>query len=88
MPPVPASWHFALARALVRGGKLDEATRAFQAGLAVDPEDKAGWLGFARVLHAIGDLRGAIEAWEKVSSLDPGAWEPFNDIGSAWMEMR
>ena len=69
-------------------GKLDDATRVFRAGLAVDPEDKAGWLGFARVLHAIGDLRGAIEAWEKVSFLDPGAWEPFNDIGSAWMEMR
>jgi uncharacterized protein (TIGR02466 family) len=87
-PPVPASWHVSLAQALVRRGKLDDAIRSFQAGLAADPADQMGWLGLARTLHGIGDLRGAIEAWEKAILLDPSAWRPFNDVGSAWMEMR
>ncbi len=85
---VPALWHISLAQAQVRCGKLDASIRSFQEGLAVDPDDKAGWSGLGRALHGIGDLRGAIEAWQRVVVLDRSAWGPCNDIGSAWMEMR
>jgi tetratricopeptide (TPR) repeat protein len=87
-PPAPASWHLSLAQALTRAGKLDEAARSFRTGLDAAPSELAGWLGFARALHGIGDLRGAIEAWQKAISIDPTNWKAFNDMGSAWMEMR
>ena len=87
-PPIPALWHVLLAQALVRGGRLDDAIRTFRTGLAIDPDATAGWLGLARALHGIGDLRGAIDAWQKAIQLDPMAWPPFNDVASAWMEMR
>jgi tetratricopeptide (TPR) repeat protein len=87
-PPAPAPWHFSLAKALSRAGKLDEAARSFRSGLDGAPGELAGWLGLARALHGTGDLRGAIEAWQKAISIDPGDWKAFNDMGSAWMEMR
>src|SRR5258706_11502521 len=71
-PPVPGAWHVSLAHALVRLGKLDDAIRAFRAGLAADPDNTPGWLGLARALHWVGDLRAAIEAWEKAIALAPG----------------
>jgi tetratricopeptide (TPR) repeat protein len=86
--PVPASWHLSLGQALVRTGKLDEGTRSLEAAVAVDAANVGAWLGLARARHVLGDLRAAVRAWEKAVALNPGAWEPFNDLGSAWMEMR
>jgi tetratricopeptide (TPR) repeat protein len=86
--PVPASWHLSLGQALVRTGRLDEGKRSLEAATLADGANVGAWLGLARARHALGDLRAAVRAWEKALALHPGAWEPHNDLGSAYMEMR
>lgn len=80
--------HLWRGRTLLHSGSLDEAAREFRACLAIDRANLDAWLGLARSLHGVGDLRGAIEGWKNALRLDPNAWQLFNDIGSAWMEMR
>ncbi|HEV3188881.1 MAG TPA: putative 2OG-Fe(II) oxygenase [Polyangiaceae bacterium] len=86
--PVPAAWHLSLGQAQVRIGKLDEGTRSLEAAALADSSNVGAWSGLARARHALGDLRAAVRAWEKAAALNPAAWEPLSDLGSAWMEMR
>jgi tetratricopeptide (TPR) repeat protein len=84
----PAPWHLKLAQAWTLLGRVDDAKRTFQTGLAQDPRAVLGWLGLGRALHRLGDFCGAIDAWERAIALDPRAWTAHNDLGSARMEMR
>jgi len=36
----------------------------------------------ARTAHALGDLRGAVRAWQQLLSLEPKSWQTLNDLGS------
>jgi tetratricopeptide (TPR) repeat protein len=88
-PSLPASFYAVLGQRFVGAGRLDEARRAYELALARDATHAAALTGLARVMHAVGDTRGAIDVWGRLVALGGGgAWEAENNLGAAWMELR
>lgn len=80
------AWRFRVGWALMRQGKLDEATSAFRSAVTLASDDVSSWRGLARARHRLEDLDGAIEAWQRVVALAPADWEALNDVGGAFLE--
>jgi len=59
-----AEQRFALARALVAAGRLDDAVAQYQRGLARSPQGNQ-WAALARIQYNRGDLEAAIDAWQR-----------------------
>ena len=81
-----AAWQYRVGWARMRRGRLDEAAQAFEAAVALAPDDLDSWRGLARMRHRLEDLDAAIEAWQRVMALAPTDWEAHNDTGGAFME--
>ncbi len=72
----------------LRTGRLDDAKRGFQTLTEQASHETAARPGLARAAFALGDLRAAVLAWQRVQSLAPQSWQRLNDPASAWTELR
>ena len=61
----------AQAKTLLAKGEKAEALRQFQALVAHHPGQKGLWLDLGLCCHSLGDLAGALGAFERVAALDP-----------------
>jgi tetratricopeptide (TPR) repeat protein len=59
-----ADHRYALARALVAEGRLDDAVAQYQRGLAREPRGEQ-WAALAAIHRSRGELEAAIQAWER-----------------------
>jgi tetratricopeptide (TPR) repeat protein len=79
------AWH-ALGLVRVHAGDLEEAERAYRAGLAVDPNALECHLGLATVAVTRGDAGAALAAYETILARRP-SWAPGH-LGRAWALAR
>jgi tetratricopeptide (TPR) repeat protein len=60
-----------------RAGKPEEAIKAFDRAIAIDPKHEVSRFNKGIVLlHDLNDRGGAIEAWEKLLEINPAATAP------------
>ena len=69
--PREETGHTTLGVALQRLGRFDDAEKAFQAALAINPLFVETWQSLGIVRLRRGDLNGAVEAFEKALALRP-----------------
>ncbi len=74
--------NLALALLLTRSGALDEAVRAYRAGLAADPKNVRAWLQFAELLEKQKQLPAAAEAARAVLAIDANNAEAWSRLGA------
>ena len=81
--PCSAPAHFRLAIALFHLGKLDEAARAFEATLGVDPEYVIACYHLGIIRERLDDDDGAIGCFEQVVDANPGDASAHYHLGLA-----
>ena len=59
---------------LMQLGRTDEAKKKFQEALVVAPEDTEALSLMGRILYASGDYAYAVEIFQRLCQLSPGAW--------------
>ncbi len=71
----------------LNGGNVDEALKALQKSLALDPRSALAWnaLGLARSMK--GELEASSEAYRKSLELDPAFSEARNNLGTVYQEL-
>lgn len=76
-----------LGEILLQAGKLDEAEKAFEAALAIDPTYGIAWQGVALARGYRGDLKGALEATAKGLAGAPAHFKGDIVIETAWVKL-
>jgi tetratricopeptide (TPR) repeat protein len=70
-----ADYLSSLGTALWRLGRRDEAARAFDHAVRLNPDDAQGWKNFANVLFEMQRLDVALLAYRRALALDPRDWD-------------
>jgi TonB family protein len=78
VPPFQANHYGYLAQ---QQREYDAARQLFLRAIAVQPEDATAWNNLGRALAALGDLGGALKAYEKQISINPGDRYSYNNLG-------
>lgn len=71
---------YALAAALLRDGKPDQALPVFDSLLKTDPGHTGALQGRGLCLHGLGDRYAALDAFRQAVALDPLSWRAWQSI--------
>jgi len=66
----------------------DEARRAYQRALELDPAHADAWVNLGRLLHEAGDARGAAQHYRKAIELRPDSVVALFNLGVALEDLR
>ncbi len=72
---------FAEGWVLLQRGKTAEAAGLFQQGLALDPENAAGWEGLGWLVYECGRYEESERAYRKAIGLDPALQTAWHNLG-------
>jgi len=64
-------------------GRTEEAIKAYQQAISVNPKFAISYYGLGIVLSALGKNKEAIEAYQQAISVDPKYANPYNGLGNA-----
>lgn len=68
------SWH---------AGREDEAIKAYEQAIEIDPDDAEPWQGKGSLLHTLGRLEDAIDAFDRAIQIDPDDAASWSSKGYA-----
>ena len=79
--------HRGLGNALRDDGRLDEAVRAYEAGLRVDPEHAPSHLDLGAVLAELGRVELAVLHFQEAVRFEPDSADAHYDLGTALISL-
>ena len=92
LPPniMPASatkeGYLEAAAGLERASRPQAAAQAYDAALGRWPMSLGAWMGRGNSLYAMGDVKGASDAFRRATEIDPGAAPAFNNLAHVLAE--
>lgn len=81
--PGAAAWHEELGVVLVEAGRVDEAARALEQAVALDPTAADAWCTLARLRREASDVAGALAAWRGAAGAETAPEEIAFALGQA-----
>ena len=80
--------HLALGAALADLGRLDEAMASFEKALAQDAKNPDAWAKKGAILHARGDVTGALEMYKKAVEIKPTSMAGRRGVNYATFDLE
>ena len=80
-------YHSNLGGSLVRSGDLEGARRQLEIATTLSPDWGDGWVNYGVVLRRLGDVDGAVSAYETALDIDSRNPSALSNLASAYLEL-